>query len=89
MHCQPLERCVSAQQWEGVVVNVSQKGLGLELTRRFEPGTTLTVRLGDRKQHQRWLLARVRWTKKKAEKLWQIGCQFDQPLTEQELGELR
>jgi hypothetical protein len=50
------------------------------MTRRFEPGTALTIELSDRH-----LLAHVIHAKREANGRWIIGCAFDRALSEQEL----
>jgi eukaryotic-like serine/threonine-protein kinase len=86
--CRPLQRSPDTS-WEGQVVNVSQGGVCLELNRRFEPGTWLTIVLDGQKTSHCTLVVRVIWVQKDSPKHWKIGCQFDHPLCEFELQELR
>ncbi len=85
--CRPLERDAAAV-WRGVVVNLSDSGLCLELGRKFEPGALLAIRMGGQKLRRQSLLVRVMWVKKRSAQSWQIGCQYDQPLSEQEVKDL-
>jgi hypothetical protein len=86
--CQALQRMHEKKTWDGHVVNLSEDGLCLELSRRFEPGSLLTILLDSGPNSRRSLVARVIWVKKAAEKNWKLGCQFDQPLCEFEIQEL-
>lgn len=83
-NCQPFEGSPAAR-WDGTVVNISANGFCLELHRKFEPGAVLTVRLGGRKLGRRTLLARVKWVKKSSSRLWQIGCEHDGALSDQDI----
>jgi serine/threonine protein kinase len=88
VRCQSLDRSPGAR-WEGTAVNLSQTGFCIELDRSFLPGTLLQVSLGKKKVSRRGVLVRVMWVKKQSVDKWQIGCQYDQPLSEQELLDLR
>lgn len=83
--CQPMER---VDPWVGKVVNISQTGICLELSRRFEPGAILQVAI-PAKEAERNVVVRVIWVKKLADKLWQLGCHYDFPLYEFEVDGLR
>ncbi|MBI3410868.1 MAG: protein kinase [Planctomycetes bacterium] len=83
--CQPMERVVP---WVGKVVNISQTGLCVELPRRFEPGAILQIAL-PAKDTERNVIVRVMWVKRQAEKLWQMGCQYDYPLYDFEVDGFR
>jgi serine/threonine protein kinase len=85
--CRALQR-MPDKTWNGHVLNLSENGLCLELSRRFEPGALLTVMLEGGQHSRRSLVARVIWVKKASEKNWKMGCQFDQPLCEFEIQEL-
>ena len=83
--CRPVERAIG-EAWEGEVVDISETGLCLQLTRRFEPGTVLTVFLKDTPPC-RHLVIQVMWTRKNAQ-AWHIGGRFDHPLCNFQLDEL-
>lgn len=85
--CRALQR-LPDKKWSGRVVNLSESGLCLELSRRFEPGAMLTIALEGSQIPRRLLVARVVWVKLVGEKSWQLGCQLDKPLSEFELREL-
>ena len=86
--CVPLQRKKGAD-WSGAVVNISETGLCLELKRRFEPRSILTVVLEGEGTKRRSLVVRVMWVKKQGPDTWQMGCCFDQPLCPFEVEELR
>ncbi|MCI0682054.1 MAG: protein kinase [Gemmataceae bacterium] len=86
--CRPLERCTDAAAWRGKLVNISETGLCLELKRRFEVGTVLTISMGGKKHQRRSLLARVMWAKKAVHDRWRLGCHYDQPLSADEVQDL-
>jgi serine/threonine protein kinase len=87
--CLPLQRCLD-ERWAGQVVDVSDTGLCLQLGRRFEPGTMLTVLVdGDPKARKRSLVVRVVWVKNGPKaNTWLMGCELDQPLCDFEVQEL-
>jgi serine/threonine protein kinase len=86
--CWALQQ-LPAKKWAGQLVNLSETGLCLELKRRFEPGTLLRSVLEGGQTSRRSLLARVVWVKLARPKIWHMGCQFDKPLCEFEVEELR
>jgi serine/threonine protein kinase len=88
--CRPLSRGHDSP-WHGEVVDISETGLCLQLERRFEPGTMLTLFLngeGD-SDERRPVLVRVMWVQKKSAKTWHLGGQLDHSLCSFELDELR
>jgi len=85
--CRALQR-MPDKTWPGHVLNLSENGLCLELTRRFEPGSLLTIVLEGGQHSRRSLVARVMWVKPAKEKSWKMGCQFDQPLCAFEIQDL-
>jgi len=88
--CRPLSRS-RGKHWHGEVVDISETGLCLQLERRFEPGTVLTIFFsGDgASADRRPLLVRVMWAKKESPKTWRLGGQFDHSLCSFEVDELR
>lgn len=88
VRCQPLGRAQEIR-WEGTAIDLSQHGFCMELNRSFQPGTILNIRLGKQKVGRRSVLVRVMWVKKQDSGKWKIGCQYDQPLSEQEVLEFR
>ncbi len=88
IRCSAASRLTS-DRWEGMAVDMSETGFCVKLSRGFQPGTILNVRLGKKKLQRRSLLVRVMWVKKTPDGAWKLGCQFDRPLSEQELNEYR
>lgn len=86
--CRAMERPLT-EGWKGQVVNISEGGLCLELGRRFEPGAILTVALDAETAERRSVLVRVVWVDKTAKQVWKHGCQYDQPLADFEVHQLR
>jgi hypothetical protein len=69
--------------WLGKVRDISTAGIGLSMSRRFEPGTALIVEL--RPRMLRHLLVHVVHATPDAGGRWIIGCTFEYPLSQQEL----
>ncbi len=86
--CQPFQPILD-KPWFGKVINISETGVCLELNRRFERGTLLTITIENETIKRRSLVVRVVWVKQLAEKVWQLGCTLDRPLGETEVHELR
>src|SRR5438094_802028 len=63
--------------WLGRVRDVSTAGIGLSMTRRFEPGTALIVELSERPKVLRHLLVHVIHATPDANGRWILGCTFD------------
>ena len=72
-----------ASAWSGRVRDISIAGIGLSMSRRFEPGTALIIEL--RPTALRHLPVHVIHATRDAEGHWIIGCTFDRPLSQQEL----
>jgi hypothetical protein len=76
--------------WEAVIRDISPEGVGLLLSRRFEPGALLNIELTDSGDGQkRLLLARVVHATARPEGGWLIGCELISPLTNDEVQALR
>ncbi len=86
--CKPLQRAPD-KAWSGRVLNISEGGMCLELERRYEPGALLTVVLDGSAAKRGSMVARVVWVRQDVPKKWTLGCQFDQPLCDFEVEELR
>ena len=86
--CQPFQRPPD-QSWAGQVINISEGGLCLELGRRYEPGSLLTIVIEGKGMTRRSLVARVMWVRFNSPKKWTHGCQFDHPLCDFEVEALR
>jgi hypothetical protein len=62
--------------------------LCLELNRRFERGSLLSVVLEGENTARRLLVVDVVCVKQQSPKRWKLGCQFDRQLCEFEVQEL-
>jgi serine/threonine protein kinase len=85
--CRALEWS-AGENWTGEVVNISETGLCLQLSRRFEPGSILTVVLNGQTSQRRSVLVRIVWVEQVTKRLWRMGCQYDQPLCDFEVQEM-
>jgi hypothetical protein len=70
--------------WLGNVRDVSPAGIGLNMTRRFEPGVELIVELSVRAKETLHLPVRVIHVIPDTKRRWIIGCEFIFSLTEDE-----
>jgi hypothetical protein len=87
--CRPLAGRDGAS-WAARVVNISRSGIGLAVSRRFEPGALLTVELEDpRRTVSRSVLARVVHARPHADYGWLLGCAFSGELDDDELAAFR
>jgi serine/threonine protein kinase len=75
--------------WSAQVVDISETGLCLESTRRFERGVMLQIVLEEGEVVRRSLVASVVWVKRLKGNTWKVGCRFAQPLSEGEMQQLR
>jgi hypothetical protein len=84
--CQPIAARRSGDlRWPTKVRDISATGIGLLVSRRFEPGTILVVEMqGDPPVGERLLLARVVHTTSAGGE-WLVGCEFINPLSDDEL----
>ena len=74
---------------EAIVRNISSDGVGLLLSRRFEPGVLLVIDVLDKNEGQtRLLLARVIHATARPEGGWLIGCCLLNILTDNEVQNL-
>jgi serine/threonine protein kinase len=84
-------RCGDRQNkdsWPAQIMDISAGGLCLEVPRRFETGTLLTVVLPrTNSHHPSNHLARLRWVKDLPGGAWLIGCVFADPLKEEDLDQ--
>lgn len=81
----PEEQC-----WGVRIQDVSTKGIGLILRRRFEPGTPLFLRIEDEEKNlPNWLMVRVVRAKQQPERCWLLGCEFVRELYQEEAELIR
>jgi hypothetical protein len=87
MSCQPVAaRADRDVMWPATVRDISTRGVGLVLGRRFEQGVGLAVEVpGPNGQPAETLLARVVHTTALPEGRWLLGCAFVSELSEDEL----
>jgi hypothetical protein len=75
--------------WEAAVQDISQTGIGLLLSRRFEPGTIVAVELPRAELGLPYfLLARVVRVEARGSRRWLAGCALVNPLSKNELRAL-
>jgi hypothetical protein len=90
--CQPITASTAGEReigWVGRVRDISSGGLVLDLRRRFEPGTLLTVELpGKAKGQVRLTPVRVVHARLAGKRQYALGCEFLSPLSQQELHAL-
>jgi hypothetical protein len=71
------------------LANISQGGVCLNLARRFEPGTGLTIELPDTDSHGSYaVLAKVMHVRRQENGSWLLGCKFIGDLSEDEMARL-
>jgi serine/threonine protein kinase len=76
-------------RWPATVHDLSVGGIGLHLSRRFEPGTVLTVELQSSDQNQTHILEmRVTHVKRAGRGQWFVGASFAETLGKEALRKL-
>jgi hypothetical protein len=89
VYCQPMTVPTANKAkrgWWGRLRNISSAGLGVRLSRPFEPGTLLIIELTDkRKRRTYYFPVRVVHATAEGNRLWLIGCAFIRPLSENEV----
>jgi hypothetical protein len=87
--CQPVaSRNDKDLVWSGTIRDISVGGVGIVLSRRFEPGMGLQIELpGSEPGMGETLLARVVYVRRLPEG-WLLGCSFISQLSEHEIEEL-
>jgi hypothetical protein len=77
-------------QWSAEILDLSAGGFRLSLIRRFEAGTPLIIEVrGSSEDSTHTATAQVVHVAPRPGGGWQMGCQFDSPLSEEELERLR
>jgi serine/threonine protein kinase len=75
--------------WDAQIMDISAGGVCLQIPRRFEPGTLLTIVLpGEKSGQSSDHLVRIRWIKGLPDGAWLIGCLFTKPLEDEDLDQL-
>jgi PilZ domain len=88
MWCDPVRPSTKHEldtAWMGRVRDISSAGIGLSLKKRFETGTLLTVELSESPNLSRQFLVRAVHATPDKKGQWIIGCQFDRPLSPEEM----
>ncbi len=81
--CHPIAEQMSETTWEAARGHdISSTGIGLSLTQPIEPGTLLAI---DLEGISRLLLAHVMHATLQADGRFLVGCEFINPLSEEEL----
>src|SRR5207245_8099228 len=88
--CQLLQRPFGETReiWRGRLDNISETGLCLLLSRRFEPGALLALSIGGNHSGRQAIVVRIVWVKKVANDEWRMGCKYDFPLCDFEIDHL-
>jgi serine/threonine protein kinase len=77
------------ESWPATVQDLSIGGIGLVISRRFEPGTELRIELEIADQSaSRLLTAQVVRVRPQGFGHWLVGCTFQKPMTQEELDTL-
>ncbi len=87
--CQPYTQDNDELWWPAAVRDLSAGGVGLLMTRRFEPGTILSMELASGPDGAaRQLLVRVKHATTRTARGWIVGCEFFSPMGEDEIADL-
>jgi hypothetical protein len=75
--------------WWASVLDISTGGIGLVLTRRFEPGTLLAIGVENKnREFSHMLVARVVHVRKESPSRYVVGARFISQLGDDELQQL-
>jgi hypothetical protein len=70
------------QPYQGIVFNLSQRGIGVIVGQPIEPGTILAVQFRTMQADLACIhTVQVRHTTCKSDGRWLLGCRFERPLT--------
>ena len=86
--CQPVSASSKEESgiaWLGRIRDISPDGIGLNMSRRFEPETALIIELAKRPEVLPHLAAHVVHATPQTTGRWIIGCTFDRVLSPEEL----
>jgi PilZ domain len=88
--CKPTSELGSEEvRWSATARDISQGGIRLQLSRRYEPGAGLAIELPSRAGHDlHTFFAKVIYVRIDADGMWSHGCQFVSPLSQDELKRL-
>jgi len=86
--CQPITQLEAGNRWPAQVLDISSGGVGLLLSRRFEPGALLALELGTNETETACLpLARVCRVRREGG-YWLLGCAWADELPSEDLKAL-
>jgi hypothetical protein len=83
--CRPMSLATEELGWPGEIRDVSQGGIALILSRRFEPGAVLVVELSSKAGESCRHIVRVIHATPETNGRWIVGCAFVNTLSEEEL----
>ena len=88
--CQPASaREMREQRWTATIVDISQGGVRIHVTRRFERGTPLAIELpSDGANESSVVFAKVVHVRAEENGQWALGCKFISDLDEDEVFRL-
>jgi PilZ domain len=88
--CKPASELGSDEsRWSATARDISQGGIRLQISRRYEPGATLAVELPAKAGKETCVFfAKVIHVRPEKTGLWMHGCQFVSPLSQDELKRL-
>src|ERR1700722_11711371 len=89
--CKPASDLGSGDEarWSAIVSDISQGGVRLQVSRRYQPGAGLAIELPAKDgQENCTFFAKVVHVRVQADGLWVHGCQFVSPLSHDEIKRL-
>jgi hypothetical protein len=88
--CQPASALeMKEMRWAGTICDISQGGVRLLLSRRFEKGTGLAIELpGDSEHEPAVVFVKVIHIHREENGAWSMGCKFVSDLSEDEVDRL-
>jgi PilZ domain len=88
--CKPASELGSEEpRWSATARDISQGGIRLQISRRYEPGATLAIELPAKVGQENCVFfAKVIHVRPEQAGLWMHGCQFISPLSQDELKRL-
>lgn len=76
-------------QWPARILDISQGGIRVVVSRRFEPRTILNIEMeGETGEAPSTLLAKVVHVTAEGTGFWNLGCRFARELTDKEIEAL-
>lgn len=76
-------------RWRGRLCDVSRHGLMLQVERRFEKNTALSIRIEDDDGDEMFsLFGQVVYVRTEADGCWSIGCRFTKEMNERDFQDV-